>query len=86
MELTSDEDWFTSQSIGLGVLCLGNPDQIQLISGELSTHFAKANTEPILYCFLRDALKDVIFGPRKLEEIKNWLLRRSVAINTFSRH
>lgn len=66
MELTSEEDWLTNRSIGLGVLCLGNADQIRLISGEVSSHLAKANTEPILYCFLRDALQGVDSGP------ENW--------------
>jgi len=74
MELTSDQEWFTNRSIGLRIMCLGQPSLIQLISSDVYSHFEKANTEPILYCFVRDALKEVVCDPRKLEEIKNWLL------------
>ena len=77
LELASDEDWFTSRSIGLGVMCFGSPTHTQKISAEVHSHFAKANREPILYCFFFETLRDVTLGPRKLEEIKNWLLALS---------
>ena len=86
MEIASDEVWFTNQSIGLGVMCMGHPSQIQRISSDVYSHFENANTEPILYCFVRDALKEVVCGPRKLEEIKNWLLLQSSTVDTFTRH
>lgn len=76
-EMSAEEHWFADHSIGLGLMCLGDPAKLQEICPEAYSQFMAINTEPILFCFLKGSLSGVVSGPRSVAEIERWLLQQS---------
>ena len=72
-EMAADEVWFSDKRIGVGVVCLENPAQLEAIHREAHGQYMNSNAEPLLFCFVEGRLKASLAGPQRLVEIKRWL-------------
>jgi hypothetical protein len=81
-EVSAEEQWFADHSIGLGLICLGDPAKLQVISPEAYSQFMAVTTEPVIFCFIKGSLSGVVSGPRSVADIERWLLQHAVAVHT----
>jgi hypothetical protein len=72
-DMATDDTWFSDRQIGVGVVCLENPAQLESINGAAHAKYMHSNTEPMLFRFVEGELKSTLAGPQPLVEIKRWL-------------
>ena len=73
-EMAAKDDWFVEKQIGIGVVCLGNPSQLESINQQAYDQYLMQNTEPMLFCFKGGTLRNAIAGPKPIADIRRWIL------------
>jgi hypothetical protein len=71
--MAADDDWFSIRRIGIGIVCLENPEQLEAIHNAAHGQYMNSNKEPLLFCFGDGNLIATLAGPTPIADIKRWL-------------